>query len=208
MDTRVYEVCFPDGRTKELAANTIAEAYAQYDPDGNQYIILAYIMDYRKNPNEAISWNNQVKIFNLSCAPPVIGSCVVSGRMAVLLDRSYLKEYHLLQVAEFTLATGITNEPAFNWLVTWVLKKRDWIISLWTHKFGIELPKPVDEAYTINKSTGTTFWCDAIELEVKHVWVAFDVHLDGVAPPLDHHFIKCHMIFDVKMEDFCHKARL
>ena len=47
MDTRVYEVRFLDGCTKELAANTIAEAlYAQCDPDGNQYVLLDAIVDY------------------------------------------------------------------------------------------------------------------------------------------------------------------
>jgi hypothetical protein len=35
LDTRVYEVRFPDGRTEELAANVIAEAvYAQCDTNG------------------------------------------------------------------------------------------------------------------------------------------------------------------------------
>ncbi|KAL7474662.1 hypothetical protein ACHAW6_000625 [Cyclotella cf. meneghiniana] len=96
--------------------------------------------------------------------------------------------------------------------------KRDQIISLVkcqstqyhkrTHQFGIELPKTVDEAYAINRATGTTFWHNAFKLEMKNVWVVFDVLLDGVAPPLDHQYMKCHMIFDVKMEDFCHKARL
>ena len=38
--------------------------------------------------------------------------------------------------------------------------------------------------------------------------VAFDVLQDGVAPPLDHQLMHCHMIFDIKMEDFCRKAKL
>ena len=66
----------------------------------------------------------------------------------------------------------------------------------------------MEEAYAFDKATGTSFWRDAIKLEMKNVRVAFDVLLDGVAPPSDHQYIKCHMIFDVKMEDFCHKARL
>ena len=112
----------------------------------------------------------------------------------------------------------IADEPAFNWWVTWVLKKRDRNISLVkrqsaryhkrTHKFGIELPKTVEEAYAINKATGTSFWCDVIELEMKNVWVAFDVLADSVVPPSDHQYMRCHMIFDVKMEDFRCKARL
>jgi hypothetical protein len=66
----------------------------------------------------------------------------------------------------------------------------------------------VEEAYAINPATGTTFWCDAIEKEMKNVHVAFNVLVDGVAPPPDHQFICCHMIFDVKMEYICRKARL
>eukprot|EP00804_Cyclotella_cryptica_P019581 CCRYP_014330-RA/>CCRYP_014330-RA protein AED:0.31 eAED:0.31 QI:0/0/0/1/0/0/3/0/417 len=107
---------------------------------------------------------------------------------------SDLKESHPLQVAEFAFAAQIADEPAFNW---------------WrTHKYGIELPKTVEEAYAIDRATGTTFWHDAIEKEMKNVRVAFDVLADGVAPPADHQFIRCHMIFDVKMEDFRRKARL
>ena len=64
------------------------------------------------------------------------------------------------------------------------------------------------EAYTIDKATGTTFWCVAIEKDMENVLVAFNVLADGVAPPPDHQYIRCHMIFDVKMEDFRCKARL
>ncbi|KAL7477982.1 hypothetical protein ACHAW6_003771, partial [Cyclotella cf. meneghiniana] len=86
-------------------------------------------------------------------------------------------------VAEFELATGIADEPAFNWWVTWVLKKRHWIISLRIHKFGIDLPKTVDEAYTADKATGTTYWHNGIELETKNVQNAFDVLADGLMTP-------------------------
>ena len=38
--------------------------------------------------------------------------------------------------------------------------------------------------------------------------VAFDILGDGAVLPLDHQYICCQMIFDVKMEDFWHKAQL
>ena len=41
-----------------------------------------------------------------------------------------------------------------------------------------------------------------------NVCIAFEVLQDGIAPPPDHQFLCCHMIFDVKMEEFCRKARL
>ncbi len=42
---------------------------------------------------------------------------------------SNLKESHPLQVAEFAFAVQITDEPAFSWWVSWVLRKRDQIVS-------------------------------------------------------------------------------
>ncbi|KAL7474533.1 LOW QUALITY PROTEIN: hypothetical protein ACHAW6_000501, partial [Cyclotella cf. meneghiniana] len=70
IDTCVYEVPFPDGCTKDLATNTIAEAlYAQCDPDGNHYVMLDAIVDYRKNPNLAFSRNDQVNsLMVVSCS--------------------------------------------------------------------------------------------------------------------------------------------
>ncbi len=136
LDTRVYEVRFPDGRTEELADNAIAEAlYAQCDPDENEYVMLDAIVDFRKDPIVAISRNNQVKIVN---GKKVVSRstkgwelcCEWKDSSTSWQKLSNLKESHPLQVAEFPLATGIADEPAFNWWVTWVLKKRDRIISL------------------------------------------------------------------------------
>ncbi|KAL7483918.1 hypothetical protein ACHAW6_009561 [Cyclotella cf. meneghiniana] len=215
IDTRVYEVHLPDGCTEERAANTIAEAsYAQCNPDGNQYVMLDAIMDYRKNPNVSISGNNQVKIVN---GKKVVSHSTCSWELCCEWKDSStswkklsdLKESHPLHVTEFAIAASIANEPAINWWVSWVLKKRDHIISLVkhqsarynnrTHMFGIELPKTMDEAYVVNKATGTSFWCDVIKLEMKNVCVVFDVLPDGVMPPSDHQYMKYHMIFGVNM---------
>ena len=131
METCVYEVHFLGGHTKELATNTIAEAlYAQSDPDGNQYVMLDAIVDFRKNPNVAISPNDQVKIVNgkkvVSCSTCGWELCCEWKNSSTSWQKlSDLKESQPLQVAEFTLAAGIANEPAFNWWVSWVLKKRD-----------------------------------------------------------------------------------
>ncbi|KAL7474388.1 hypothetical protein ACHAW6_000363 [Cyclotella cf. meneghiniana] len=43
---------------------------------------------------------------------------------------------------------------------------------------------------------------------MKNAQVDFDILPDGVVPPPDHQYMKCHMIFDIKMEDFCRKAWL
>ena len=42
---------------------------------------------------------------------------------------SDLKESHPVQTAEFAVAQGINHEPAFNWWIKHVLKKRDGIVA-------------------------------------------------------------------------------
>ena len=41
----------------------------------------------------------------------------------------------------------------------------------------------------------------------KNVKVAFDIQEDGEEIPKGYQFVRCHMIFTVKMEDFRRKAR-
>ena len=50
LDTRTYEVEFPDGQTTEYSANIIVEnMYAQCDTEGNQYLLLKEIVDWKKD---------------------------------------------------------------------------------------------------------------------------------------------------------------
>ena len=116
------------------------------------------------------------------------------------------------------MAQEIAHEPAFNWWVYKVLKKRDRIISLVkqcntrylkrSHKFGIALPKTVAEALELDKTNGDTMWADAMAKELKNVRVAFDMLPEGESAPIGYQFVKCHLVFDIKMEDFRRKAHL
>ena len=58
--------------------------------------------------------------------------------------------------------------------------KRDSIIAkvkskYWrmTHKFGIQIPKSVDEAYCFDADSRTTFWTEASNKEMATVRIAF-----------------------------------
>jgi hypothetical protein len=78
-----------------------------------------------------------------------------------------------------------------------------------THKFGIEVPKTVKKALDeLDKKNGNTLWADAIANEMKDVRVPFKILPDGQTAPIGYQKIPCPMIFGVKMEDFCRKARL
>jgi hypothetical protein len=75
-------------------------------------------------------------------------------------------------------------------------------------KFGIMLPKSAKEAQTLDKANDNTLWMDALAKEMGNTKVAFNILEDGVRSPIDHQFVKCHIIWDVKMENFRRKARL
>jgi hypothetical protein len=50
LDSRNYEIEFPDGRSDEYTANVIAEnMFAQYDSEGNQFNIMDCIIDHNKD---------------------------------------------------------------------------------------------------------------------------------------------------------------
>ena len=113
---------------------------------------------------------------------------------------------------------GIDHKPAFNWWVPHTLKKREAIIKLAktqktaylkkTHKFGIEVPSTVKHALEIDQENGNHLWADAISKEKAGVKPAFWLLNDDDPDPVGYQKIWCHMIFDIKMEDFRHKARL
>ena len=123
-----------------------------------------------------------------------------------------------MQTAEYAATNDIDTEPAFKYWVPHTLKKRDSIIFIVkkrqtrylekTHKFGIEMPKTVKEAAKLYVNNGDTKWMDEISKEITNVRVAFDILKDGDRAPIGHKQINCHLIYDVKMEDFRRKARL
>ena len=64
LDTQVYDVKFPDGRTVQYVANIIAKnMYAQYDPHGNQYQLMEEIVDHKTN-GTAVDYADRFVIVN------------------------------------------------------------------------------------------------------------------------------------------------
>ena len=81
------------------------------------------------------------------------------------------------------MSQEIDHEPAFNWWVKAVLKKRLRIISLVkmsnsqylkkTHKFGIDIPKSVVQVYALYKKNVNTPWADVSSKEMRDAIPAF-----------------------------------
>jgi hypothetical protein len=226
-DTREYVVEFTDGSSENYFANVIAECmYAQVDSEGNQYQLLNEITDHRSDNSAIQIADGFVTSRNGNRVPKSTTrgwSLLVSWKdgSSDWVPLKDLKDSYPIQIAEYAVANKIANEPAFNWWVHTVLRKRNRIVAkvkrYWrtTHKFGIRVPKTVEEALAIDEETGTDFWRKALGKEMSKVKVAWKsaegVTLEqarsGKEPSMiGFQEIRCHVIFDVKM-DFTRKAR-
>jgi hypothetical protein len=218
LDSRMYEVEFPDGSTDAFTANTIAEAiYGQVDNEGRQHQVLSEITDHRTNDKAVpkgqgtyVTTNGTTRNkFTTAGWELQVEWKDGSSSWIPLKD---LKDSNPIEVAEYAVANKIAEEPAFVWWVRQFLRKRDRIIKkvktrYWkrTHKFGIELPKTVEEALRIDEETGTDYWRKAIEKEMRNVMPAFEFRDDNVVP-IGYKHIDCHLVFDIKA-DLTRKAR-
>ena len=70
------------------------------------------------------------------------------------------------------------------------------------------MPKTVEEALTLNKENGNDLWWKAIQKQMSAVKVAFKILDEDERPPIGFQYMKCHMVFSIKIEDFSCKACL
>ena len=220
LDSRLYDVEFPDGAILDYAANVIAEnLYSQVDSDGRQYMLLNSIVDHERLDSAVAKGDEFVVVNGKKCQIKNTKGwklCIQWKDGSTSWEKlAALKESNPVEVAEYAVANRIETEPAFSWWVPYTLKQRYRIIAAVnkrylkrTHKYGIEVPKTIQEALEIDRCTGTTFWRDAIQLEMTNVDVAFEDLDDDAKLPPGYQLMKCHLVFDIKMGSLKRKARL
>ena len=76
------------------------------------------------------------------------------------------------------------------------VKSKYWIC---THKFGIRVPKTVEEAKRLDQQNGNHLWWEAICKEMNNVRFSFDIFDSDVNDLNGNQFVECNMIFDIKM---------
>ena len=219
LDSRSYVVEFPDGSETEYTANMIAQnMWAQCDLEGHQYLLLESIVDHRsdeeavKDEDRFVEVNGRRHHKKTTKGWKMLVEWKDGSKSWERL--SDLKESNPVEVAEYAVARKIDKEPAFAWWVPFTLKRRDRIIAAVNKryakrnfKFGIRIPKTYREAVEIDRENGNRLWQDAIDKELAAVRVAFALLDDKTKIPPGYQEITCHLVFDVKMEDFRRKAR-
>jgi hypothetical protein len=206
-----------------MSANNIAQnLFAQVDEEGNRHVLFDEIIDHRTDGSEVKQQDafivnkkgNKRRVETTKGWELLIRWKDGSTTWVALKD---LKEAYPVQVSEYAVLSRISQEPAYAWWVSYVLRKRNRIIAktkskywLRTHKFGIRVPRTVEEAKRLDQENGDTLWWDAICQEMRNVRIAFE-EWEGREEdiPPGYQKIKCHMIFDIKMgENFRRKARM
>ena len=123
-----------------------------------------------------------------------------------------IKQSYPLELAEYAVAQGINEIPAFAWWVPYVLRKRKRILAASTTcghtslHHGFKIPKMVRRAHEIDDANGNTLWRDAIAKEMADVRVAFKILLDGSREPVGYQYMECHQVFEIKLDGFRRKA--
>ena len=131
-----------------------------------------------------------------------------------LIPLEYLKEYHPVNLANYDLARGISDNAACVWLIPYTLRKRDTYhrvrvkhrVCKMAHKFGIKIPTNAEHEYKVDANNVNTFWQDVIQTKMQINGIAFKVLCEGEGSPHGWHKVKRHIVVGVKM-DVNRKAR-
>ena len=221
LDQRLYEVEFLDGHIENLTANIIAEnLLAQVDDEGHRQVLLEDIEDHRvldsaipKSQGTYITKNGlKRKKWTTRGWELYVRWKDGSGDWTSLKD---LKESYPVELADYAVANGLVDEPAFAWWVPFTLRKRKAIIQkvktkYWdrTHKYGLQVPKTIEEAKRIDEKAGNDLWQTAIREEMTNYRVAFERFDGDVQSLVGYEEITAHLVFDIKLsENFRRKAR-
>jgi hypothetical protein len=151
LDTRTYEIEFPDDCSDEYTTNVIAEnVYAQCDIEGRQYNIMDGIVDHKTDGHAVDPADMYIKHgSNKRKTTKGWNLCVEWKDRTTSWERlADIKESNSVEVAEYAASKSLLDTPAFAWWASRVLKKRSRIIAAVTkrhhnrtHKFGIGVPK-------------------------------------------------------------------
>jgi hypothetical protein len=170
LDTRSYEACFPDGSIVDVAANTVASSLMDNcDEFGNEFRMMRSILDHKTDGTEVPKEDGWIRRKSEGSQPRERRKTTKGWFLLIeWVDGtetweplSQVKESYPLEVCDYAYGNKIDDEPAFAW---WVhrfkeekkrvlckVKKRYWKR---THKFGVQLPKSIEEAYRLDEQNG------------------------------------------------------
>ena len=184
-NTTVYKCQCWDGVERHYAANVIAEEiYNQADDSGQYSADLKRIRGHRRDPDavtkEQASSKQGSKHRYTTKGWRLLCEWWDGSRKWVAL--SDLKENYPVCLAQYAVAQGIDDEPAFRWWVSYTLRKSDVIVGAvkarMKHKsikYGVQVPRSLKHAQELDIQNGNNLWQKAYEKEMANVGIAFQI---------------------------------
>jgi hypothetical protein len=134
-DSRIYIVKLPDGEMKDVGYNILAEhIFSQMEKDGNHFRLFSGIIGHRRNDN-AVDKEDQIRISDKRKVKKKTLSRWAfevewSDGRTTWIGLKNMKESNAIEVAEYALANQISHEPAFDWWVHHVIRRKKRLIKL------------------------------------------------------------------------------
>jgi hypothetical protein len=140
LDTRTYEIEFPDVRSYEYIANVTAEnIYAQCDIEGIQYNLIEGIVDHNTDGHvvePADMYIKNVSNRQVRKTTKVWIFCVEWKDGTTIWERLVdLKESNPVEVAEYAAAKSLLDAPDFVWWERHSIKKSSIAIAAVTKRY-------------------------------------------------------------------------
>mmetsp|Transcript_10686 Transcript_10686/g.15073 ORF Transcript_10686/g.15073 Transcript_10686/m.15073 type:complete len:195 (+) Transcript_10686:622-1206(+) len=153
LDSRIYEVMFPDGEVQQYSSNLIAKAiWSECDSGGRRHQLMDEKISHEKGqdalePEEAYkSINGRNKKFKKTTKGWRTLILKKDGQQSWVPMKD-IKDTYPLALAEYAEKVGIHEEAAFWWWIPHVKRKKSQIIAAVnrrmikkTHKFEVEVP--------------------------------------------------------------------
>ena len=164
LDSRIYELKFPDGRVEEYAVNVILENMAdQVKSNDWDASLFDEIVSAAKDEETVIKKGDGAFTLVDGIKTPVITTkgwkIQIKWKDGSLSwhPMAIVKSSNPIELAEYAVSNKLSDEPAFRWWVKSTLKERNRLIhksktktTVKNIKFGVEVPSTVEEALRLD----------------------------------------------------------
>mmetsp|Transcript_6493 Transcript_6493/g.15335 ORF Transcript_6493/g.15335 Transcript_6493/m.15335 type:complete len:195 (+) Transcript_6493:729-1313(+) len=164
---------------------------AQVDEHGHRHRLMEELVDHRSNEKAVKEEDGFYTLENGMKRTTAGWDFYVTWKdgSSNWIPLKDMKESFPIEVADYAISKGIQKEPAFAWWVPHVTRKRERFLGkvkskYWerTHKkYGIRVPRTIQEALDIDEANGDNLWKDSIELEMKNNRIAFEEFEGGIS---------------------------
>ncbi|EJK65517.1 hypothetical protein THAOC_13609, partial [Thalassiosira oceanica] len=202
IDDTEYEVLMPDGTEQTFRANAIAEnLWQQCDAEGNEFTVIREIINHRFDETAIRIGDEKATVTGpdgderpAMTTKGLQLEVELNNDATIWVPMADLKYSNPVELAEYAYNNDLLDEPVFKWWAPKWLWERHRIVK-----------KAVPKYWRKWKSSIEKEMCkiDSMEVFEPIEGITPEQARKSVAPLIGYQEIKCHMIFDVKMDGTC-----